>query len=91
MQAQGLTYIHEFGGITTITVTAKAMYYRAKRIIVGWLWVRSRMVWILLEFVIAGIAPCVCGTTAPNSPAITGTIRIAFNVFGIITLLYPCS
>jgi hypothetical protein len=50
MQAQGLTYIHEFGGIATITVTAKAMYYRAKRIIVGWLWGRSRMVWILLEF-----------------------------------------
>jgi hypothetical protein len=91
MQAQGLTYIHEFGRITTITVTAKAMYYRAKRIIVGWCGGEVGWSGFCLNLIIAGIAPCVCGTTALNSPAITGTIRIAFNVFGIITLLYPCS
>jgi hypothetical protein len=35
------------------------------------------------NFITCANAICVCGTTALNSTAIAGTIRIAFNVFVI--------
>jgi hypothetical protein len=38
------------------------------------------------NFITCANAICVCGTTALNSTAITGTTRIAFNVLVIITL-----